>query len=450
MVTAGCIDRRAAVDGDPQTDDARADARPGADFAPAADGSPHDAAPGPDAQPDAASPCVPAVDPTEGCNGADDDCDGLIDEGLPWTLLDEPGVVWTGEGAALSAHLSAHGDGLLAGFRLGFVEPPNGMRRLLDETGAPVGEAAPFSATYVSQGPTLSRGPEGSTLMAWCGARGGESRAIAARIERDGTETGEAVRAPTDRSCGAAEPAQIGIGARRWFAWTDNSTGPVPDHEVLLERSDLDGRAQDWWQLHDTGDLTAAPRLAARGDRGVVVYGVREGQRWLVEARPLDGDAPGDPLRLEPPEGVFFGGLTVAATQDGWLVLALDRAGVGALRARLRTEADGRLSVIEPPTRVELNGPTVFRPDALNLLPLPGGRFLLSGMANVPQVGSLGFFAGLDPDGGVESVTLTDNLTWWPSAARAGREVRVLFGRPVAEQRVDLLIQRVGCVPEAP
>ena len=229
LLLSGCIAKAPAPDPD------IADAGP-PDAGPRADPRgppPPDRAPSPEPTP---VPCVPAE---EACNGRDDDCDGLIDEGMALNRVEAASrVVADGEDRLPRSHvdLGRRADGALA---VAFTEPrldgrPRAMWRTVEVSGEVRTEAAALEGTDPYH-PVL-RGAGADLVTARCVAfRSGQSRHARLELRRIDPDSGEALAVsgalePTPRNCRMPVPAWN--GERLLVPW--RAEGEGADYAPML------------------------------------------------------------------------------------------------------------------------------------------------------------------------------------------------------------------------
>jgi hypothetical protein len=404
--------------------------------------------------------CVPAPPSTEVCNAVDDDCDGAVDEELGLVPLGAPIVVrdvndFGSELCSTCAipfgpELVSTDAGLVAAWRLGFLgtsPEPNTFVRALDDRGEPTGSIELVLMRNTTQGLRGSTGPGGGALV-YCGRDGSADRTMSVLIDPRGRPRSEASREPRNRSCGAWSPDVIHTGSRWLFAWTDNSTGPVPGFEVLLDVAAADGTNLEERMLEPEG--ASGPRFALGHGRVLLVVEARpepRRSRIAVHRFDLDGRAAGEPVYIELPAGVDDAFVTPYAvpTADGFAVHAASarRDGGrfvailgpdGALRADVRRLDEGVRYV---------NG---FD----DVSPRTGGGALI---ATPRQVGGEYGYAVLAvaDDGRTTAAWIPEamdamGLAWGQLTEHRGRTF-LIHTALLGENRGQVLVRTLGCAP---
>lgn len=410
---------------------------------------------------DAGAPCGPPG--PERCNGADDDCDGAVDESLGFGAVRPRAVVRSDQGStgdctscgwAAGAQLWAHGDGLLAVWRMGFdgsrPQPNAWARRLADDL-SPRGEPFVLFETNVPNGFRLAPLDDRRAALAFCGRFGADEMG-SAFIGSDGdVRVAPARRSPEGFGCGAMHPDVAWSGERAFFSWTNNR-GLIDTRAVLLDVTDREGESVDARPVSEAGgDLSVPPRFAVGHGRVAMVTGHQPELR-VTRLRFVLFDARGRELTrvdLDAPPETRWGSTDVVATRDGWLVVGTDRTSfddpVG--RALVRLDADGAL--IEGPRLVEPG----WEWSLVELEPRHGGReLLLAGGLESPD-GTRGLAVmRLDATGRRVDV-------WRPEPPEglglsgfdlvvAGERVFFIYPGPAEDSEPnEVVLWELGCVP---
>lgn len=300
---------------------------------PPADGGPSDGGPA-DLGPDLTS-CVPTGPET--CDGVDQDCDGRIDEALPLRPVGESTLfrdTEDGETGGCSTCgwvrdfvVESTREGMLAFWHLGFdgSDPqPNSYLRLLDDGGGPRGPIQRLDGLLNGGWTTATRHPDG-VLVTYCGrVGGGDDVTVRTLLGPTGEPFWEVRASPRDRSCGAWRPVSAVVErAPILTAWTDNSSGPVFGHEVLVDVAGGDGESRDWAQVIAEGE--GKPALAVGSERVLHLSAARASTRTVVlEIHPysLDGERLEDERAIIDAADVesFYGPPWVFPTSSGFIV----------------------------------------------------------------------------------------------------------------------------------
>lgn len=407
--------------------------------------------------PDAGPPCVPTG---ETCNGTDDDCDGRLDEDLGFGAIGEPIIVRDEDehgddrcstcAIALSPHAVSTSAGILLAFRMGFdgSHPiPNTFTRLLDDGASPRGEIELLFDRNTTQGLRMTAHPRGAAIV-YCGRFGGSDVATSAIVDAAGALLDERAREPRGRSCGAWEPDTIWTGSRTIFAWTDNSSGPLPGFEVLLDRGDADGVSLGFEMLEPNGD--GGPRLAVAHGRLVLVVGVRPEPRrsmLAIHRFDLDGDRAGDPVYVEIPDGAddAFRSSHVVASRDGFVVHSAAAIGGGG-RFVTRLGPDGAL--VEGPERLDEGFDYINGFD--DVLGRSGGGAVIAGPLRGTPGGADYRVAAVGDDGALIGAWVPDPMEGTPAwGALVEHHGRLFFTYAIirGENRDQIRIRALGCVP---
>jgi hypothetical protein len=414
---------------------------------------PPDAGP-PDASPDTGPPCEPS---TERCNGEDDDCDGRVDEGMPVVADGEPTVL-----GRLETEISLFNRELIEGkdgrYWPIWLEARSGGGRTLyvgsiDANAEPTREPTARDMVELSEGPRATRGAGGEVMLVACRDFAQTHASSVSLDDRAQFASMPVARSPRGRSCGAGEPSVLWTGKRYLFGWTDNSTGPVPGNEVLLDIARRDGSSEDWRELTRDGELVLQPRFAVSGSgedtRVLFAYGLtREPRPPHSEVRFHVLDRFGEPLAeprtvpFEVPDAGWHD-LEVATAGDGsFLALVAERFGQGLFRMRVSTEG----ALLEGPTQLEGTGELTY--SRLDLTARPGGGFLLAANAT----------GELDPR--LHVLTLSDEgemvgrhevdepeTSAWPEIAPVGARGLLTYTAILGRAETELRAMPLGCEP---
>lgn len=392
--------------------------------------------------------CEPGRPTDEICDDLDNDCDGAVDEGMDFGPVAGPFTVW--EQGALWLELMQVGDGMLATWNIGFDgshPTPSVLARRLTADGLVDGTEYELLERPITMGPRASRSVGGSHVLSYCARYGSNDAAASAALTTAFVATEHGERSPTGRSCGAGEPDAIWTGTHHLFAWTDNSTGPVPGFEMLLDVFDAAGASVGARELYPEGDLSTPPRLSMSGDRAALVAGIRpEPQRSQLSFRLLDttGTSLTQPLVFDYPSSTSsWGLLDVATGGDGaFLTLVADRFEPGLFRMRVSREGD----VIEGPTRY---ADIDWRPEYFDLTARPSGGFVAAGAADKQGEFYRGFVMAIADDGSITHLWFTDDAIeeylGFPSVLAWGRRVFVFYSAPTGERNNELRVREFGC-----
>jgi len=282
----------------------------------------------------------------ETCNGEDDDCDGSTDEGLGFGPIGESILVrsetelLTGDCSTCAWASGAIGgstsDGIFVAFTLGFDGSdirPNFFGRRLDDDGTPVSDLLPLD---LANGGHLRATPHSDgVLLTYCGRFSANDETTRALIGPGGDVRWER-RAEPDRSCGAWFPQSVFTGERILTSWTDNSSGPVMGHELLLDVAGADGESRSNRELFPEGD--GGPTFASAHGRLLHAATVRpEIRQTQIRVQTLDtrGDALGEPVFVDPPPAMgesWFSRAFAVPSRTGFVVHAAQ--GIRALGGR--------------------------------------------------------------------------------------------------------------------
>lgn len=308
--------------------------------------------------------CIPTG--AETCDGVDQDCDGRIDETLPLRPVGESVLFRdiddgdTGDcttcGWVRDFSIESVDGGMLAFWHLGYdgSDPqPNAYLRQLDDGGGPRGPIRRLDGLFNGGWMTSTVHPDG-LLATYCGrVGGGEDVTVRALIGPTGEPLWEVRASPRDRSCGAWRPVSVAVDRSRIFTvWTDNSGGPVPGSEVLVDVAGGDGESRDWAEVLPEGD--GKPGLAVGSERVLHVQAAREEPRVStlhIQSYGLDGDRRDDErsrIAALSPES-FYGEPWVFPTPSGFIVHMNEQD--RDLGGRIVLRLDPRGAVVDPPRR---------------------------------------------------------------------------------------------------
>ncbi len=389
--------------------------------------------------------CKPLQSSPESCNGLDDDCDGVADQGLglaPQAVYDlrttelSTGACSVCNWAFGNATWQAE-DGIHALFRLGFngQEPqPNIVLGGL----TPELDAIPPRTLFqsnVTQGFQIAVGVERVGVAA-CARYGVQDRPSVFWLDTAGSPLGEPEPLTADRSvwCNQAPPGAVFTGERFLFAWYEN--GPL-----MLSVRDREGVETSQGVLVDGGSATLPPRFGVSGDRvlAVALRSSSRGGQYLVldpEGRVLSGPT------LFGPEDLDLRDANVSPTRDGWLVVVVDGRTLGYYVGRVSREGE-----LEDTMRfVELGGYM----NAIDLAPIPAGGHLLVGSFGYGD-SSNRFARRLDDQGNlVDEWTSEGGMGEYfhdPSLVINDRESRVVFSEACDDYQPNAVrIMQLGCL----
>jgi hypothetical protein len=399
-----------------------------------------------------AAACVPAVPSLERCNGVDDDCDGTIDEGLPFAPIGPAYALRTTEGDTGATELcsscrwawrpaiASTDEGLLVAFRIGIYggrEEPALFGRRTDRDGVPLGAVEQLGMDV----PLWLRrvdepGARGTTWIDATWRIGSDDLAGWVVVERDGSV--RSLRAGLDRRVSqvSSVPLRDGVLA----AWQRGGEA------LEAGRFDREGRA--------LGVRTLAPGLLAGGGltvhslasrvdaEGAVLFVARftsEPRRFSLHAVRIGPDGDGGPVVTLLDDGATL--QLRAARAEGGYVLFDPGNGTEATSRFV----DASLSAVSEPLPLD---PGVDGADlAFDVARLPGGFLVVTGEALVrldargrPVASWRGRLAPGDDEGNAY-VTTPDLVV------RDGRVWIAWHG--LAEDRTPntVWIRELGCAP---
>jgi hypothetical protein len=283
-----------------------------------------------------------------------------------------------------------------------------------------------------------------------CAGRGSENELGTFVVDPDGTPVSELVfRSPT-RSCGAAESFSIWTGERYLTSWTENSSAPTFDQEILFDVSDADGRSErSEVLLAAGGDLSAQPYFLRAGDRVVMVSGrstppdvSQQLQTWVFS---LSGERLAGPIVHATPDGFQPIDPRLVPTAGGDVrVLVPNRFGDGIVTARITLDGELR----EAPRFVE-DAP--LRYAYADMKPIPGGGSVASATVYGDGLSDAGEVLGFDDDARVtfryrHRVEGEGYFAWSSVLPRAGR-FYVLYSTNLSEAYFEERLVILGCRP---
>jgi hypothetical protein len=404
--------------------------------------------------------CFPGSRTMERCNGVDDDCDGATDEELGIGPIAPPIVVrdvgdFGSERCSTCAipfgpTIVSTEAGMVAAWRLGFLgtaPEPNTFVRPLDDAGAPAGPIELLFRRNTTQGLRAASGPGGAALV-FCGRDGSDDVTMSALIDPRGRSRSEALREPLGRSCGAWSPDVVYTGSRWLFAWTDNSSSPVPGFEVLLDVAAADGTSLDREMLEDDGN--SGPRLTVGHGLAVLVVDARpepRRSRIAVHRFDLEGRRAGAPQYVDLPDGVddAFISPYVVPTADGFAVHAASaRRDGGRFVALLGPDGTPR----SEPRRFDEGIRYVNGFDDVE--PRVGGGALIATPRQVD--GEFGYAVLAVADDGrttaewLPDATLEPGIAWGQFAEHRGRPF-LIHTAILGDDLGQVLLRPLGCAP---
>jgi hypothetical protein len=193
---------------------------------------------------------------TEHCNGADDDCDGIVDEGCSMTCStvgaagtdrivcdlstdsSQPSLAWNGHGYGVAWSDARSGT---PGIYFGRI----------DVAGSPVGLQLRLSGTDATSGNPSLVWTGNEYALIWSDTRDGNAEIYFARLDAGGTAVGSQARITHDGATSTA-PSLVWNGTGFGVAWTDERSGP----DIYFAR------------LDDTGSVLGAETRISSNDAG--------------------------------------------------------------------------------------------------------------------------------------------------------------------------------------
>jgi len=397
--------------------------------------------------------CVPTIPSTEVCDGVDNDCNGLVDDGMPFALRRGPITIASGvEAEALNTELEATKTGLLAMWRVGFLGEsprPTTRTRVLDAEGNPLATVVTPLTRAQTQGPRATPTSRGDFMLSFCHRVGTEDRMGGLRLSASGNPVGSELDIPPlDAGCGAVEPDAIWTGSRHLFAWVTNVGVTSPGNSLYLHIADEEGASVDGAVVRTDADISAPPRLAQTSTTIAMLAGRRETigspTQLLVTFLSKAGERIAEPIFLTTKPSIRPRDAVIAASTDGsFLIAAQNDLAPGMIRARVGS--DGR--VIEDITEL-VGGPLSYSDSDLVArgagFILAANTFEIRGPAPEAPV----VFA-LDAAGkiiGQVTIFFRDEK-WgaWPSIAIRDGRVFVLYTATLATSGQEVRLVELGC-----
>jgi hypothetical protein len=259
------------------------------------------------ARPIDAAPCVPATPPLERCNARDDDCDGAVDEGLPYAPIAPAHTLRATEGDTGATELCSScrwawrpalaptESGFLVPFHIGIYggrEEPALFARRTGADGVPLGEVEQLGMDVPLWLRRLDEADaDGASWVDATWRVGSDDLAGWLVVARDGSV--RALRAGLDRR--AAQVTSVPVGDGVLAAWQRGGEA------LEASRFDRGGRALGVRTLAPgllAGGGLAVHALAARADgEGAVLFVARfvaEPRRFSLHAIRIDADGDGE------------------------------------------------------------------------------------------------------------------------------------------------------------
>jgi hypothetical protein len=377
---------------------------------------------------------------------------GCLERGGMHALIGEPHLIISDHLESIDpGDLEPTSDGLLAFFDMSTPENldayPNAWAARLDEHGTPIADPFPMFERGVSNGPRVHAFGD-DFMVTFAGLWGYENRAGAVAINSLGEPlAAEQLRQPDDRHCciSGHSPEGAWTGHRHLFTWRDNSSGPLPGFELLLEGFTSDGNSLGWTQIQDDGDFHPEPRfvvtneaafmISAAGQDGVMLHRFDAAGTWLQDQA----------VTLELLSDFSVGDAALAVNADGF-VIWLEENDLPARVLRWHLDPEGQL--LAGPIEVPPPGPDSYDSN-FELATRPGG-FALAAQRDHTGVDSIVVIM-LDATGEpTDSVEIEPELEpemslRRPRVAQRGDSTFVLY-EAVDDATHDLLIAEIGCV----
>jgi hypothetical protein len=255
-----------------------------------------------------------------------------LEQGGSYALVGEPTIILEAYPEFVEpTDIEATSEGVLAFWRVGFngSDPmPNTFARPYSAQLEAIGDPVTLMERPVTHGPRAHPLGEGFELT-MCGRWGYEDRGTSMRVDAMGVPlAAEVRRSPEDRHCGIAGHVPDGAwtGARQLFAWRDNSSGPVPGYELLLDVYGEDGVSLGWTQLQDDGDWYPEPRFVVGPQAAFLVSWAANDQVMLHRFDPSGAWDEAGAVDLAVPGPVDSGDIALAADAEGFVLWMGERS----------------------------------------------------------------------------------------------------------------------------
>jgi hypothetical protein len=207
---------------------------------------------------------------TEVCDGVDNNCNGVIDEGATYVPVGKGDILVSGNIESGRGGLSWNGELYAASYASNFSPPWRDFVKGLNPDGSTKFDAKPItnlpSDTFT--GPIVWTGKIFGT--AWEDRRDGDYEIYFNRLDKDGAKLGPDVRV-TNAPDFSLHPAMMWNGAEFMLVWDDRRNG-FDDHRIYGQRISVDGKL-----LGDNIQLTGPNERAELPD-------IVEGQKTIAIA----------------------------------------------------------------------------------------------------------------------------------------------------------------------
>jgi len=300
--------------------------------------------PPPDTSP---APCEPS--PSEACNLRDDDCDGVVDEGLGFGPFADAVVLRTDEFTtgpcdtcswAWDTTIAPTRDGFLALWYVGILggsEMSNVFGRRLDRGAMPVGPVELLRDGVVLRMEPLTPLPVDDQLPVLTCFRIGRSDVAGWQLIGDDGSF-ELVPMPDGGPC-TLDHKSVWTGERVVTAWPD-STGIAP-RELHIQSARLSGEdaTTEILAVENMLDVRAGTFRGRVGLVGAVVH-PEDGQSLNYTRLDARGRVVFGPQPM--PDVVYDNRLRIVGVPEGWLLISPGRAFSGVLATRQIIDLEGR------------------------------------------------------------------------------------------------------------